>query len=119
LHSRAVDHFTELEWDVKRVGSEKRGYDSECTTKEGQALHVEVKGTQTQGERVVLTGNEVKHIQKAKCGADHALYVVSEIRVSRESGIQCSGGKVNCIPNWSISDEDLIPTEYSYTVPKP
>jgi len=82
-------------------------------------LHVEVKGTQTRGEKVVLTGNEVKHNRKsAECGAGHALYVISEIRVSRDNGIQCSGGKVNRILPWSIADEDLIETEYSYTVPK-
>jgi hypothetical protein len=116
----AVNHFTRLGWEVKRVGSEKRGYDLECRNKDGQTLHVEVKGTQTYGEKVVLTGNEVNHNRKAaECGADHALYVVSEIRVSREDVIQCSGGEVHCIQPWVITDKDLIPTEYSYTVPNP
>jgi hypothetical protein len=61
----------------------------------------------------------VKHNRNASmCGADHALYVVSEIRVSRDNDVQCSGGDVNHILPWNIADKDLIETEYSYTVPK-
>lgn len=115
----AVNHFTQMGWDVKRVGSEKRGYDLECK-KDDQTLHVEVKGTQTHGEKVVLTGNEVRHnLNTTKCDADHALYVVSEIRVSHKDDVKCSGGNPNCIQPWAISDKLLIPTEYSYSVPQP
>ena len=113
----AFDYFTGLGWDVKRVGSEKRGYDLECSNKDGNMLHVEVKGTRTRGQKVPLTGNEVKHVRgAAECGADHALYVVSDIEVSPEG--QCSGGEPNFIQTWSIADEDLIITQYDYTVPK-
>lgn len=113
----AFDHFTVLGWEVKRVGSEKRGYDLECRNKDRQILHVEVKGTRTRGQKVPLTGGEIKHNRNAgDCGADHALYVVSDIKVSLEG--QCSGGKPNCIPDWSIADEDLIVTQYDYMVPK-
>ena len=116
---RAIGYFTELGWDdVERVGSEKRGYDLEFRNKAGQILHVEVKGTQTRGEKVVLTGGEVKHNRQAECGADHALFVVSDIRVSREGDIECSNGEATCIQTWSIDEDDLIPTEYDYTVPK-
>ena len=45
--NHAVNHFTNLGWQVERVGSEKRGYDLECTAEDGHVLHVEVKGTQT------------------------------------------------------------------------
>ena len=113
----AFDHFDGLGWEVKRVGSEKRGYDLECRNKDGQLLHVEVKGTRTRGQKVALTGGEVKHNRNAvECRADHVLYVVSDINLSPEG--QCSGGKPNCIPNWSIADEDLIVTQYDYMVPK-
>jgi hypothetical protein len=113
----AFKHFTGLRWKVKRVGSEKRGYDLECRNQDGHELHVEVKGTRTSGQKVPLTGGEVKHNRNAgECGADHALYVVSDIKVSSEG--QCSGGTPNCIPNWSIDDGDLIVTQYDYMVPK-
>jgi hypothetical protein len=101
------------------VGSEKRGYDLECRNKGKQILHVEVKGTQTSGEKVTLTGNEVEHVRRAaECGASHALYVLSGIDVTRDSDIKCYGGNPAFIPDWIIADEDLIITEYSYTVPK-
>lgn len=117
--NRAFDYFTGLGWVVERVGSEKRGYDLECRNEDGQILHVEVKGTQTNGEKVVLTGGEVKHNRKAaECGADHALYVVSDIIVTHEGDIECSNGNAKCLQTWSIADRDLIPTEYDYTVPK-
>jgi hypothetical protein len=49
--------------------------------------------------------------------ADHSLYVVSEIRVHAMT-VSSARGKANRIEKWSIADEDLIPTEYSYAVPK-
>jgi hypothetical protein len=113
----AYKYFTKQGWKVERVGSQHRGYDLECT-QDGLVLHVEVKGTQTRGEKVVLTGNEVKHNRDVECEAAHALYVVSEIKVSRDDDAQCSGGKVNRVLPWIIADEDLLVTEYSYAVPK-
>ncbi len=47
----ASTYFTELGWRVERVGSEKRGYDTECTREDGRVLHVEIKGTQARGEK--------------------------------------------------------------------
>jgi hypothetical protein len=35
---QAVNYFTEQGWKVKRVGAEKRGYDLECTRKDGKVL---------------------------------------------------------------------------------
>ena len=64
----------------------------------------------------ITTSAQASRSSHAECGAGHALYVVSDIKVSPEG--QCSGGKPNCIPNWSIADEDLIVTQYDYMVPK-
>ena len=113
----AVEHFSGLGWVVARVGHLKLGYDLECKNESGEILHVEVKGTQTLGEKVVLTENEVRHNREAaECGAGHALYVLSKIKVSLEGDIHCSGGEANCMWPWSIEDDDLVPTEYSYKV---
>jgi hypothetical protein len=74
---RAVEYVTALGWAAQRVGQEKRGYDLECTNNADEILHIEVKGTQTQGEKVELTENEVRHNREAAdCGAGYALYVV-------------------------------------------
>jgi hypothetical protein len=81
---------------------------------------VEVKGTRTLGEKVTLTANEVEHTRHAaECGADHILYVLSQITVAQGDTITCSGGQPTRLWPWTISNDDLIPTEYTYAVPGP
>lgn len=68
---------------------------------------------------MILTDNEVRHTREAdKCGATHALYVVSEIQVrTTKNGIHCDGGREVCKWPWEIDDQDLTVTEYSYRIP--
>lgn len=114
----AVTHFTGLGWDVQRVGPLKLGYDLQCEDPLGQSLHVEVKGTQSVGEEVSLTRNEVLHVgSEEACPSQHALYVVSEIKVTTTNGINCSGGKSLCLLPWTIETSHLTPTTYAYRVP--
>jgi MrcB-like, N-terminal domain/Domain of unknown function (DUF3883) len=115
----AERHFSNLGWKVSRVGPLKLGYDLACRKENGEVLHVEVKGTRGQGGRVILTDNEVRHTREAdKCGAMHALYVVSEIQVrTAKDGIHCDGGREVCKWPWEIDDQDLTVTEYSYRIP--
>jgi MrcB-like, N-terminal domain/Protein NO VEIN, C-terminal len=114
----AAAHFTELGWQVKRVGQYKLGYDLECANASGAVLHVEVKGTRTLGEKVTLTANEVEHTRhRAGCSAEHILYVLSQIAITHGDPITCAGGKPRRLWPWTISDGDLIATEYAYTVP--
>jgi hypothetical protein len=113
----AIAYFEEQEWQVKRVGQYKLGYDLVCTKPDGTILHVEVKGTRTLGEKVILTANEVEHTRHAAyCGAEHILYVLSQITVAAGDTITCSGGTATRLRPWTISDNDLIPTEYAYAV---
>jgi hypothetical protein len=53
----------------------------------------------------------------ADCGAEHILYVLSQVAVTDSGAITCSGGTPTRIWPWTISDKDLIATEYAYTVP--
>jgi hypothetical protein len=116
----AVAYFEKRGWQVKRVGQYKLGYDLTCTNPDSTILHVEVKGTRTLGEKVALTANEVEHTRRAvECGAEHILYVVSQINVTEAGIITCSGGTPIRLWPWTISDDDLIPTEYAYTVSAP
>lgn len=112
----AIRHFAARGWVSDRVGHLKLGFDLECKNAEGEILHVEVKGTRTAGEFVILTANEARHNHIA-CNVSHALYVVSQVKVSHDGGISCSGGVANCILPWTIDGCDLIPTEYSYRIP--
>ena len=105
-------------WTVERVGSQKLGYDLKCINQQGGLLHVEVKGTQSLGEEVFLTRNEVLHNgPQAECGAEHALFVLSRIEVSDTVGIECSGGSPDWIWQWTVDQKLLTPTEYTYRVP--
>ena len=118
---RAIDHFTELGWTtIERVGS-YRPYDLECKNEVGEILHVEVKGTQSRGEKVELTDGEVRHNRNiADCPADyHAFYEVARIKVSPEGEITRSDEEeATCILPWTIDEEhDLAPINYTYTIP--
>ncbi|MFU8871030.1 MrcB family domain-containing protein [Micromonospora sp. SL4-19] len=102
-------------WEVNRVGAYNRGYDLDCRHPDGRTLHVEVKGTQSRGEEVVLTPNEVRHTQGVtRCHAEHALYIASEIRIRHDNGVIASEGVGRWLRPWVIRPDDLVPTEYAY-----
>ena len=106
-------------WTVERVGHLKLGYDLECRNSAGQSLHVEVKGSQGSGEEVFLTRNEVFHLSAvAACPSQHALYVLSEIMVTRTGPIDRNSGKRTRLLPWSMDMSLLTPTVYSYRVPR-
>jgi hypothetical protein len=114
----AAKYFEDQGWQVKRIGQYKLGYDLTCTNPDGEILHVEAKGTRTLGEKVTLTANEVEHTRHAaECGAEHVLYAVSQINVTDDDIITCADGTPTRLRPWTISDDNLIPTEYAYTVP--
>jgi hypothetical protein len=125
----AIEKFAEDEavralgpdWQVERVGHLHRGYDLDCRHQPtGRMLHVEVKGTQTPGEEVVLTRNEVRHhpAHGGDCPAEHALFVLSRVEVTRTPAVNCAGGTPLLHWDWSPERDALDPTEYSYRVPR-
>jgi MrcB-like, N-terminal domain/Domain of unknown function (DUF3883) len=119
---RAIEHFTAMGWTtIERVGH-FRPYDLECSNEAGEILHVEVKGTQSRGEKVELTEGEVRHNRNiGDCpAAYHAFYAVARIQVSTEGEIISTGAEeVTCIIPWKIDeDNDLAPIKYTYAVPQ-
>jgi hypothetical protein len=125
----AIEKFAENEaeralgpdWDVQRVGHLHRGYDLDCRHRPtGRILHVEVKGTQTPGEEVVLTRNEVRHHRAhgGDCPSEHALFVLSRVEVTRTPVISCAGGAPFLRWDWSPERDALDPTEYTYRLPQ-
>lgn len=114
----AEAYLTERGWSVQRVGHLKLGYDLECGNSLGQSLHVEVKGTQSSGEEVLLTQNEVSHLRaETACPAQHALYVLSEIELTDADRVACRGGRRTCLWPWAVDSSQLTPTVYAYRVP--
>ena len=90
-------------------------FDFRCEL-DGQEIHVEVKGTTSRGERVLLTRNEVAH---AREWFPHVvLAVVHGITVSDASGtITAAGGTTRIVEKWELLDSALEPVSYECIVP--
>lgn len=80
----------------------------------GIDYYIEVKGTISLGEKVVLTKNEVLlHKQEHP---NNALIVVSEINLDRSEPPSVKGGKVLFISPWKINESDLEALGYDYRI---
>lgn len=80
----------------------------------GIDFYIEVKGTISLGEKVVLTKNEVLlHRQEHP---NNALIVVSQIELDRNEPPSASGGNVLYISPWQILDSDLEALGYDYSI---
>lgn len=78
--------------------------------------HVEVKGTTSGGEEVLLTPREVQHAREFP---RTALFVVSEIRVERDGAgeVMASGGRQSVWEPWDVDGGQLRPVGYRYAPP--
>ena len=111
--NEAVRHYARA-WTVEDVhGTES--YDLRCTNGATE-LHVEVKGTITAGNDVLLTPNEVVH---ARTYPHVALFVVVDIVVERDADGQVTarGGRRVVFDPWHIDGGALRPLGYRYALP--
>jgi hypothetical protein len=110
----AVDHFRRNGWDVEDVGR-FASYDLECRKGEN-VLHVEVKGTTSQGERVLLTRNEVFHAKRTESAV--ALFILARIiLIKSDDSVVASGGTQIILDPWHINDGALEALAFEYTLP--
>lgn len=117
IEGYAVRHATRyLRKRKYKVTPRGRPYDLLCT-KDGEELHVEVKGTRGKGDKIVLTAKEVHH---ALHHTPTALYVVHDVAVTNdaERGIKVKGGVRDYRRPWNIRAGHLKPIQYMYTVPQ-
>jgi hypothetical protein len=103
----AERHFQREGFDVENV-SARCSYDLRCS-RGSKELHVEVKGTTTDGDTIVLTNNEVKHVCNPRNSC--ALFVLHSIRLK---GRKSSGGKCQVLLPWRLRQERLTPVSYTY-----
>ena len=80
----------------------------------GVDFYIEVKGTMSLGEKVVLTKNEV--LLHREEHPNNALIVVSEIDLDRTEPPSATGGKILFISPWKIEDSDLEALGYDYRI---
>jgi len=102
-------YYRRLGYSVEDV-SKQRSYDLECRRR-NRVLHVEVKGTMTDGRSIVLTNNEVKHAcdGKNKC----ALFILHSVKLK---GLKASGGKQIVTDPWYLNRSGLTPVSYTYRI---
>lgn len=90
-----------------------KSYDLHCFRDDSE-LRVEVKGTQSAGETIIVTPNEVRHAREFEV----ELIVVHGIEVTREAhDNRLAGGRVRRIRPWRPDDGDLRPLGYTWTCP--
>lgn len=117
VERRAVEvsivHYIAAGWSVMDVGATE-SFDLDCRRAD-QRLYVEVKGTTSSGESVILTRNEVA-LHRARY-PNNALAVVSEIALDRSADQPlASGGNLRIIGPWLIDDDSLAPIAFTYTL---
>ena len=114
---KATSHYEEQGWSVTDV-SATCSYDLFCKRTNGEELHVEVKGTASDGQQILLTRNEVEH---AKYRYPHvALFVLANIKIEQTSTgkPQASGGEKHLLDPWNVDEGMLSPLAYAYKMPK-
>ncbi len=110
--SKAKKYFKRLGFSVEDVGS-THSYDLECK-KRGNILRVEVKGTQSAGESIILTPNEIESARHHKT----ALYILHSILVTQKAQkYKLSGGKELIMNPWKIDKQGkLKPISFMYYI---
>ncbi len=92
-------------------------YDLHCTGR-GRQIFVEVKGTQTAGDEVLLTPNEVNFARDNKI--EMALFIVHGITVDRQTEPpRASGGNKKIYEPWDVDSGKLEPLGYCLKIKKP
>ena len=83
--------------------------------KKNRTLEVEVKGTTSNGEKIILTRNEVLN---AKTSMNMCiLFVVHSIEIFESNGnLIANSSKTKILNDWDPADEDLEPLSYHYKV---
>lgn len=112
----ATAHYKALGWDVADVG-DKQSYDLHVSREdEEEHLHVEVKGTTSDGMLVTLTDAEVR--RHAKVHPHNALVVVRRIVLDRSVlPPRAALGELREIRPWRLDPSHLRAIAHRYAVP--
>jgi len=82
-----------------------------------ETLYVEVKGTTTAGEEILLTPNEVRFARANKSAM--ALYVLQAIRLGEgvDDAVEVTGGTPLVLSPWDVELGELCPVGFSWKLP--
>ncbi|MBW8186572.1 protein NO VEIN domain-containing protein [Shewanella nanhaiensis] len=107
---KAVEYFKSQDYEFIADRSRTCSFDLEFK-RLGITYFVEVKGTQSKGDKVIVTRSEIEHA-KANAG-NSILYVLHSIKLDE---LTPSGGVEVIKSPWVIDDNDLRVITYHYTV---
>jgi hypothetical protein len=111
----AISYFKSTNnWETIKDTGDKESYDLLLTNK-SKKMYVEVKGTQSSGDKVFLSKNEV--IYQKKFYPNNALVIVSEIKLEKGEEPKASGGNIKVISPWKITNNHLTAMAFEYEVP--
>ena len=102
-------YYEKQNYEVKDV-SANQPYDL-LIKKKDKIFFVEVKGTQTKAENIILTKNEVA-LNKSQ-GNDMILFIVHSIGMNKKS-VKKGSGIVKIIKPWVVNPDMLICISYTY-----
>jgi hypothetical protein len=110
-HAMAIckKYYSDKKYVVKDV-SANCPYDF-IITKNGLSRLVEVKGTQTTGDTIILTKNEVE-LSRTQ-GDSMALFIVHSIVMNKKT-VKEGSGVVSIIDPWRVSNDRLTPISFTY-----
>jgi hypothetical protein len=112
--SIAVSYYQTLGFTVTDI-STNESVDLKCT-RGSEVRWVEVKGTSTLGEEVLLTANEVRRANSGQFITD--LFIVHSIQFQgRTNEIGKDSGTIRILSDWNPKKGDLTATQYRYRVP--
>ena len=108
---RLMIHYRDLGWSVTDTRL-NRPYDA-VAVRGTEQIYLEAKGTQTAGQSVIVTRNEVEHARKnpGQC----FIGIWSGMRLT-EGGVDPAAGTFVVLP-FSPADQDLSPRDYDWTLP--
>jgi hypothetical protein len=104
-----AQEYSSHRWESVEDVSSTASFDLLCQTGD-EMLYVEVKGTTTTGESVILTKNEVKISRQFP----YALFLVSEIVLDRSNADAptATGGRCRLFHPWQESAHQLTPIAF-------
>jgi hypothetical protein len=105
------NHYLAEGYTVEDV-SANRPYDF-MITKDNESRFVEVKGTQTTGETIILTKNEVE-LSRTQ-GDKMLLFMVHSIVMNKKT-VKKGSGIISIIKPWQVKDDRLTPISFTYKI---
>lgn len=117
LHAMDIvwKYFSDYGWSIEDTHKNKP-YDF-IVRKDQDILYIEVKGTTSLGETVILTPNEVRHHQSHY--PNTCLAIVKNIILENTTygELSCTGGILDIYCPWKPNEADLKPMAFEYFVP--